>query len=83
MERRNYKNIETILDLSGKYEWDEDGKIVIIRTNGGFDVNGFDFKTLKAAIDFIENISHVSVLSKGTKIGTDLAIVLQEEVRDW
>ena len=65
---KNYKDIETILKLTGSYDWNE--KIIISKTNTGYEVNGFEFITVKAACDFIESYYKVSVFSKSVKVGT-------------
>lgn len=59
---KNIKDIETILDFAGCYEWND--KLMIVKTNEGYDVNGLSFATLKAACDFIESFPHNSFASK-------------------
>ena len=68
---KNYKDIETILNLTGSYDWNEN--IFIRKTSTGFEVNGFDFKTIKAACDFIERYFKVSIFSKSAKVGSKIA----------
>lgn len=68
---KNYKDIETILNLTGSYEWND--KILIRKTSIGFEVNGFEFITVKAACDFIENYANVSIFSKSVKVGSKIA----------
>ena len=68
---RNYKDIETILKLTGSYDWNE--KIIIRKTDTGYEVNGFEFMTVKAACDFIENYVNVSIIQKSAKAGTQIA----------
>lgn len=70
MERRNYKDIETILNLKGTYEWSE--RILIRKTSTGYEVNGFDFKTIKAACDFIESYPKSSAFYNGFKTGAKI-----------
>ena len=67
---KNYKDIETILILTGIYEWND--KILIRKISNGFEVNGFEFITLKAACDFIENYVNVSIFSKSVKAGAKI-----------
>lgn len=62
-----YMDIETILKLTGSYDWNE--KIIISKTDTGYEVNGFEFITVKAACDFIESYYKVSVFSKSVKVG--------------
>lgn len=71
--KRNYKDIETILILTGVYDWDDNGKILIIKKDNGFEVNGFEFASLKAAYDFIESYPKNGILSKGTKVAAGFA----------
>lgn len=68
---KNLKDIETILNMTGTYEWND--KIIIRKTNNGFEVNEFDFKTDKAACDFIESDLKVSIFSKSAKVGSRIA----------
>ena len=68
---KNYKDIETILILTGIYEWND--KIFIRKTSTGYEVNGFEFKTVKTACDFIENYVTVSIFSKSAKVGSKIA----------
>ena len=70
---KNIKDIETILNLTGSYDWNGNGRILIQKTSTGFEVNGFDFKTIKAACDFIEIYFNVSVFSKSAKVGSRIA----------
>ena len=68
---RNYKDIETILILTGIYEWND--KIYIRKTSMGYEVNGLEFITVKAACDFIENYVNVSIFQKSAKAGAKIA----------
>jgi hypothetical protein len=68
MNMKNYKDIETILNLTGSYDWNK--KIIIRKTSIGFEVNGFDFKTVKAACEFIESYLNVFIFSKSAKVGS-------------
>lgn len=69
--KRNYKDIETILNLKGTYEWSE--RILIRKTDTGFEVNGFEFASVKTACDFIESSPKVSVFYKSAKTGARIA----------
>jgi hypothetical protein len=71
MNMKNYKDIETILNLTGSYEWND--KILIRKTNNGFEVNGFEFRTVKAACDFIEKYVNVSIFSRSVEAGSQFA----------
>ena len=68
---KNYKDIETILNLTGSYEWND--KILIRKTNNGYEVNGFEFRTVKTACDFIENYVNVSIFSRSIEAGSQFA----------
>ena len=68
---KNYKDIETILNLTGSYTWSD--TIIIWKTSNGISVNGFEFKTVKAACDFIESYLAVSIFSMGAKVGARIA----------
>ena len=68
---KNYKDIETILNLTGAYAWNE--RILIRKTSTGFEVNEFEFRTVKAACDFIENYVNVSIFQKSAKAGAKIA----------
>ena len=68
---KNIKDIETILNLTGSYEWND--KILIRKTSMGYDVNGFEFITVKAACDFIQNYVNISVFQKSAKAGAKIA----------
>lgn len=69
--KRNYKDIETILILTGSYCLNE--KVLLKKTATGIDVNGFEFKSVKAACDFIESFYEVSTFSKITSTGARIA----------
>ena len=68
---KKYKDIETILNLTGSYDWNE--RILIRKTSNGFEVNGFEFRTIKTACDFIESYLNVSIFSKSAKVGSRIA----------
>lgn len=69
--KRKYEDVETIINLTGRYVWD--GKIVIKKSDAGFDVGGFEFKTIEAACEFIENYPSNSFASKTAKVSADMA----------
>ena len=68
---KNMKDIETILNLTGSYEWND--KILIRKTSIGFEVNGFEFVSVKAVCNFIENYVTVSIFQKSAKVGAKIA----------
>ena len=71
--KRNFKDMEKIIELTGSYDWNGDGKILITKTDTGFEVNKFAFKSIKAACDFVESFYEVSMISKGVKEGARIA----------
>ncbi len=70
--KRNYADVETIINLTGRYVWDN-GKVVIKKSDAGFDVGGFEFKTVAAACEFIECYPNNSFASKTAKVSADMA----------
>ncbi len=69
--KRKYEDVETIINLTGRYIWN--GKIVIKKSDAGYDVGGFEFKTIEAACEFIENYPNNSFASKTAKVSADMA----------
>jgi hypothetical protein len=69
--KRNYEDVETIINLTGRYVWD--GKIVIKKSDIGFDVGGFEFKTIEAACEFIENYPNNSFSGKTARLTAEMA----------
>lgn len=69
--KRNYEDVETIINLTGRYIWS--GNIVIKKSDAGFDVGGFSFKTVAAACEFIECYPNNSFAGKTARLTTDMA----------